>query len=233
MSLFVSNRMAFGRQPGLKSVRVAWNPRAVRGSGRIEKARLRGLYVAGSTADYLGSLAAAARREGDAAVEAAEVVKDGLDEERRVTAAASREAEVTDEQRETMEYEGGMVGKDGEVGATGPDAQGGEGARRAGARRGSYPAGAQNNHTGGQSAVAEGGGCAGPYLEGPPSCCGGSRQLVRVWLQGSGGWCQRHVGGMDGLQRAVHTVWGAPVGTWWLVRGGESAAGRGGDPVRV
>ena len=56
-----------------------------------------------------------------------------------------------------MEYEGGTVGKGGEVGAGGPDAQGGEGARRAGARRGSYPAGAQNNHTGGHSAVADGG----------------------------------------------------------------------------
>ena len=170
--------------------------------------------------------AAAARREGDAAVEAAEVGKGGLDKERPATVAARREAAVPDEQRETMEYEGGTGGEDGEVGAGGPDAQGGVGARRAGAKRGSYPAGAANNHTGGHSAVAEGGGCAGPYLEGLPSCCGGSRQLVRVWLQGPERWCQWHVGGMDGLQRAVHTVWGAPVGTWWLVRGGGCCGAR-------
>ena len=201
-------------------MRVAWNPRALRGSGRIEKARLWGLYVAASAAGYLGSLAAVARREGDAPDEDAEVGKGGLDEERPATVAARREAAVSDEQRETKEYEGGTGGEDGEVGAGGPDAQGGEGARRAGATRGSYPAGAPNNHTGGHSAVPEEGGCAGPYLEGLPSC-GGSRPLVRVWLQGPEGWCQWRVGGMDGLQRVVHTVWGAPVGTWWLVRGGR------------
>ena len=26
---------------------------------------------------------------------------------------------------------------------------------------------------------------------------------------------------MEGLQRAVQEVWGAPMGTWWLVRGGR------------
>ena len=125
MSLFVSNRMAFGGQPGLTSMRVAWNLGAVRGSGRIEKARLRGLYVAGSAADYLGSLAATARREGDETDKDAEVGKGGLDEERPATVAARREAAVPDEQRETMEYEGGKGGGDGEVGAGGPDTQGG------------------------------------------------------------------------------------------------------------
>ena len=60
MSSLVTNRMAFGRQLG-QSVRVAWDPRAVRGSGRIEKARLRGLYVAGSAAAYVERRAAVAR----------------------------------------------------------------------------------------------------------------------------------------------------------------------------
>ena len=182
MSSFLTNRMAFGRQPGLKSVHVAWNSRAVRGSGRIKKARLRGLCVAGSATDYLGRREAAARREGDAAVETAEVVKDELHEQRTVTASGSREAKLPDEQRETMKYEGGTVGKAGEVGARGPDVQGGKGARRARATRGSYPAGAQNNYTRGHSAVAEGAGCAGPYPEGPLSCRGDSRQLARVWV---------------------------------------------------
>ena len=102
--------------------------------------------------------------------------------------------------------QGGHRGKGGEVGAGGPDAQGVEGARRAGARHGSYPAGAQSNHTSGHLAVAEGGGCAGPCPEGPPSCCRGSCQLARVWVQGPEGWCQRHVGGIEGLQRAVQVV---------------------------
>ena len=200
------------------------------GFGRIEMARLRGLYVAGSAADYSGSLAAAAKREGHAAVEAAEVVKGGHEEGRPAAVAASRVAAVPDEQRETTEFEGGTGGggagaEDGEVGAGGPDAQGGEGPQRAVARRGSYPAGAQNNYTGGHSAVAEGGGCAGPYPEGLSNCCGASRQLVTAWLQGPEGWCEWHVGGMDRLQRAVHTVWGAPVGTWWLVRGGKVLRG--------
>ena len=26
---------------------------------------------------------------------------------------------------------------------------------------------------------------------------------------------------MDGLQRAVLSIWGAPAGEWWLVRGGR------------
>ena len=26
---------------------------------------------------------------------------------------------------------------------------------------------------------------------------------------------------MDGLQRAVRSIWGAPAGEWWLVRGGK------------
>ena len=144
--------------------------------------------MAGSAAAYVERLAAAARRAGDAAVKTAEVVQGGFDEERPLIAAGSRGTKVPDEQRETMEYEGGAVGKAGEVGAGGLDAQGGEGARRAGARRKSYPAGAQNNHTVGHSAVGEGGGYAGPYSEGPPSCCGRSCQLARVWVQGPEGW---------------------------------------------
>ena len=67
---------------------------------------------------------------------------------------------------------------------------------------GSYPAGAPSNHTGGHSAVAEGGGCAGPYVEGLPSCCRGSRPLVRVWLQGLEGWCQWRLGGMGAASGA-------------------------------
>ena len=111
MTFFVTNRMAFGRQPGLKSVRISWVPKAVRGSRRIEKARLRGLYVAGTAAAYMECRAAAARREGDSAVETAEVLQGAADEERPVTAAGSRGPKVPDEQRETMEYKGGIEGK--------------------------------------------------------------------------------------------------------------------------
>ena len=37
---------------------------------------------------------------------------------------------------------------------------------------------------------------------------------------------------MDGLQREVRSIWGAPAGEWWLVRGGEGVTGHGGGPVR-
>ena len=110
---------------------------------------------------------------------------------------------------------------EGEEGTRGPDTQGGEGDRRAGARRGNYRDGALNNHTGGHSAVAEGGGCARPHLDGLPTGCEGPRPLVRVWLKGPGGWSQRQVEGMDGLKQAVGRVWGAPEGDWWMVREGR------------
>ena len=172
------------------------------------------------------------RRAGDAAVRAAGARKGGVGEEGRAAVEARREAEAQDELRENTGCTYGTGRGEGEEGARGPGAQGGEGARRAGARRGNYPDGALTNHIGGHSAVAEGGGCAGPHLEGLPSCRGGPRPLVRVWLQGPGGWWQRQVGGMDGLQRAVRSIWGAPAGEWWLVRGGEGVTGHGGGPVR-
>ena len=161
------------------------------------------------------------RRAEDAAVGVAGARKGGVGEKGQAAVEARREAGAQDEQRENARCAYGTGRGEGEEGARGPGTQGREGARRAGARRGNYPDGALNNHTGGHSAVAEGGGCAGPHLEGLPSCCGGPRPLVRVWLQGPGGWCQRQVGGMDGLQRAVSSVWGAPAGEWWLVRGGK------------
>ena len=157
----------------------------------------------------------------DAAVGAAGAGRRGVGEGGQAAVEARREAGAQDEQRENTGCAYGKGRGEGGEGTGGPGAQGGEGARRVGARRGNYPDGALNNHTGGHSAVTEGGGCAGPHLEGLPSCCGGPRPLVRVWLQGPGGWCQRQVGGMDGLQRAVRSVWGAPAGEWWLVRGGK------------
>ena len=217
---------------------IAWDPRAVRGCGRIEKARLRGFYLAGTAAAYMERRAADAGREGEAAVETAEVLQGGLDGGREVSAAGSRGTKVPDERRETMVNEGGAVEEGDVVGAGGPDAQGGEGARSAMARRGSYPDGARNNHTGGHTAVAEGGGCTRPHLEGPSSCCGGSCQLSQVWIQGPEGWCQQHVGGMEDVQRAVQGVWRAPMGVWWLVRGGrvlrdETEALYEGDHIHV
>ena len=187
----------------------------MRGYGRIEKARLGGLCLAGTATAYVMRRAAAAGREGEAAIETAEVLQGGLDGGREVTAAGSGGTMVPDKRRETMVYEGGIVGEGEAVGDGEPDAQGGEGARRAWAGRGSYPDGARNNHTGGHSTVDEGGGCAGHYLEGPPSCCGGSCQLSQVWIQGPEGLCQQRVGWMEDLQRAVQGVWGAPMGAWW------------------
>ena len=126
-----------------------------------------------------------------------------------------------DEQGECTGCDCGTGRGEGEEGTCGPGTQGGEGDRRAGARRGNYPDGALNNHTGGHSAVAEGGGCARPHQDGLPTGCGGPRPLVRVWLKGPGGWCQRQVEGMDGLKQAVGRVWGAPAGDWWMVREGR------------
>ena len=157
----------------------------------------------------------------DAAVGAAGAGRGGAGEGGQTAVEARREAGAQDEQRENTGCDYGEGRGEGGEGTSGPGAQGGDGARRAGARRGNYLDGPLNNHTGGYSAVAEGGGCAGPHLEGLPSCCGGPRPLVRVWLQGPGGWCQRQLGGMGELQRAVHSVWGAPAGEWWLVRGGK------------
>ena len=144
-----------------------------------------------------------------------------MDAGREVTATGSEGTKVHNEWWETRVNKGGTVGEDDVVGAGGLGTQGREGDRRAGARRGSYFDGARNNHTGGHTAVAEGGGCAGPYLEAPLSCCGGSGQLSHVWMHGREGWCQQHVGGMEDLQRAVQGVWGAPMGARWLVRGGR------------
>ena len=155
----------------------------------------------------------------DAAVGVAGAGRGGVGEGGRAAVEARREDGAQDEQQESKGCSYGKGQGEGGEGTGGPGAQGGEGARRAGARRGSYPDGALNNHTGGHSAVAEGGGCAGPHLEGLLSCCGGPRPLVKVWLQGPRGWCQRQVGGMDELQRTVRSVWGAPAGEWWLVRG--------------
>ena len=102
------------------------------------------------------------RRAGDAAVGAAGARKDKVGEEGRAVVEARRETGAQDEQRENMGCAYGTGRGEGEEGASGSGAPSGEGARRAGARRGNYPDGASNNHTGGHSAVAEGGGCAGP-----------------------------------------------------------------------
>ena len=104
------------------------------------------------------------RRAGDAAVGAAGARKGGVGEEGQAAVEARREAGAQDEQRENTGCAYGRGRGVGEEGARGPGAQGGEGARRAWARRGNYPDGAINNHTGGHSAVAEGGGCARPHL---------------------------------------------------------------------
>ena len=162
------------------------------------------------------------RRAGDAAVGAAGAGKGGIGEEGQAAVEARREARAQDEQQENTGCAYGTGWGEGEEGARGAGAQGGEGARRAGARRGNYPDGALNNHTGGHSAVAEGGGCAGPYLEGPPSCCGGPRPLVRVWLQGPGGWCQRQVGGgRTGCSERCAVYEGHPRGSGGWLGGGR------------
>ena len=235
---FVANRMAFGIQRTLKSMPIAWDPRAVRGSRRIEKARLRGLYLGGTAPAYVERQAAEGGREGEAAVETAEVLPGRFDGGREVTAAGSGGTKVMDERLETMGNAGGKVGEGDMVGAGGPKAQGGEGTRRARARRGSYLDGARNNHTGRHTPVAEGGACGGPYLEAPVSWCGGSCQLSQVWIHATEGCCQRRADRMEDLQRAVHGVGGAPMGAWWLVRGGrvlcdETEALYVGDHIQV
>ena len=126
----------------LKSTHVAWDPRGLRGFGRIEKARLRGLYVAGAAAAYLERRAADAGREGEMALETTEVLQGGLHGGREVTATGREGTKVQDERRENRVTEGGTVGEEDVVGAGRPGTQGGEGDRRAAARRGSYPDGA-------------------------------------------------------------------------------------------
>ena len=71
--------------------------------------------------------AAAARPEGKAAVETAEVLQGGIDGGCGVTTAGCGGTKVPGERTETMAYEGGTVGEGEPVGAGGPDAQGGEG----------------------------------------------------------------------------------------------------------
>ena len=249
MSLYVqhviglrpSNRVAPGPHPGLKNYLLEWVPRDTHGVSQIEVNKMWRLCLAGgaaigrgrvssgnatdgdgdcgvvdsvSQADYEG-------HEGDAAGWAAGARKGGRAEGGRDAVEAREETGAMDEQGECTGCDCGTGRGEGEEGTGGPGAQGREGDRRAGARRGNYPEGALNNHTGGHSAVAEGGGCARSHLDGLPTCCGGPQPLVRVWLQGPGGWCQRQVEGMDGLKQAVGRVWGAPAGDWWMVRGGR------------
>ena len=71
---FFAHRMALRVQPRLKSWHVAWDPRAVRGLGRIEQAHFRGLYVTCRAAAFLERRAAVERPGGVAAVEAVEMV---------------------------------------------------------------------------------------------------------------------------------------------------------------
>ena len=219
MSLYVqhviglrpTNRVAPGPHPGLRNYRLEWVPRDTHGVSRIEVNKMWGLCLTGGAAIGRGRASSGnatdgggvdgavesvsqdeyERRAGDAAVGAAGARKGGTGEGGRAAIEARREAGAMDEQGECTGCAGGTGRGEGEEGASGPGAQGGEGDRRAGAKRGNYPDGALNNHTGGHSAVAEGGGCARPHLKGLPSCCGGPRPLVRVWLQGPGGWCQR------------------------------------------
>ena len=67
--------MPFRVQPRLKSWHVAWDPRAMRGAGRIEQAHFRGLYVKSTAAAGLERRAADERPGGVAAVEAVETVE--------------------------------------------------------------------------------------------------------------------------------------------------------------
>ena len=159
----------------------------MRGAGRIEQARFRGLYVTGTAAAYLERRAAEEGRERAKAVETAEVLHSGRGGGREETVTGSKGNEVQGELRGTRVAEGDIEGNEGVVGAGRLGTQGGEEDRRARARRGSHPDGARNNHT----AVAEGDGCARPYLRAPPSRCGGSGRLSQVWVQGPEGWCQR------------------------------------------
>ena len=68
---------------------VAWDPSAMRGSGRMEKARLRGLYSAGKAAAYVERQVADAGREGEMAIEIAEALQGALDGGREVTTTGS------------------------------------------------------------------------------------------------------------------------------------------------
>ena len=98
--------MALGRQSRLKSMHVARDPRTVRGSGQIEKAHFRGLYVAGTATACMQWRAADAGREGEAAVETAEVLQGGLDGGREVTATDSGGTRVQEELRDPKVNEG-------------------------------------------------------------------------------------------------------------------------------
>ena len=60
-----------------------------------------------------------------------------------------------------------------------------------------FPDGDRNKHTGGHTAVAEGGGCAGPYPEAPLSRCGGPGRLHRGGGTRVGGWVLME-GGLGG-----------------------------------
>ena len=248
MSLYVqhviglrpSNRVAPGPHPGLRNYRLEWVPRDTHGVLRIEVNKMRGLCLTGGAAIGRGRVSSGSATDGDGDRGVVEPVsqdeyeghkgdaagwdagarKGGMAEGGRDAVKAWEGTGTMDEQGESMGCDCG-TGRGEEEGAWGPDIQGGEGDRRAGARRGNYPDGALNNHTGGHSAVAEGGGCARPHLDGLPTGCGGPRPLVRVWLKGPGGWSQRQVEGMDGLKQAVDRVWGAPEGDWWMVREGR------------
>ena len=165
---FVANRIALGIQPRLESRHVTWDP------GRIDHVRLRGLYVTATAAAYVERRAAEEDREGKKAVETAEVLHSGRGGGREGSVTDPKSNEVQGQLRGIAVAEGGKEGGQSMVGVGRLGTQGTDEDRRGGVTHGSHPDGDRSNHTTGHTSVAEGDGCAKPYLEAPVSCCGGS-----------------------------------------------------------
>ena len=233
---FFTHCVAFGVHPRLKSRHVAWDTSAVRGTGRIAKAHLRGLYATGSPAAFVASRAAGGSLDEGARDEPVANSKCGVQVESVVSG-------MWGEERSGGSWEGEGVGNRGTcgdfVGGQRPATCGGEGDHGGRARCKGYLDGKLNKHASGHPAVAEGGGSAGPYLVASQNRRAGREQLILVWVQGPRGWTQRQVRDLGDLKLAVTDLWGAMEDGWWLLRGGGGVLDTGrpglgqGDHVHV
>ena len=156
MSLYVqhvfgprpTNRVAPGPHPGLRNYRLEWEPRDTHGVSRIEVSKMWGSCLTGGATISLGRASSGNAtdgggvhravesvsqgeyegRAGDAAVGAAGARKGGVGEEGQAAVEVRREAGAQDEQRENTRCAYGAGRGEGEEGARGSGAQGGEGA---------------------------------------------------------------------------------------------------------
>ena len=163
----------------------------MRGTGLIDEAQLRGLYVTGGVAAFVARQAAGGRPDGgdgDGAVESFDVGEYGVPVE-SINHNVSRE-EMVDGQWEGDGAGGRSVSGD-HTGSRRPTTCDGNGYHGDLAQRGSHRDGRPSKHAVGYTAMAERGGSNGFYPVAPLTQRAGGWQRVVVWIQGPGVWTQR------------------------------------------